>query len=323
MAKRFIDNQIFKKGFMKILPTEYKLLYIYLFCECDHYGIWNIELDIAQLRIGSKSEFSIASVLEKFDDQVVLIDAGTKLFLPQFITFQYGTLEQQSKMILNVKKELEKRNLIRFLNVENITPIEHLPNTSISVKDKEMNKVKIKVKDKGKNKEKETNLKSFDLSGFRDSTNINTLQTDKKALKAVKNKENHEKLGDSELQSTKTPENSLFSSCMHIYSDFYKQFGRPLRIQSIDGKALKEIIAYLEQVETVKTGDKKVEEIWQFILDKWSTLDNWQQSQTELRQINSRLPNIIEALKKKNGKQTNNSATTELANALRSKIEGK
>jgi hypothetical protein len=323
MAKRFIDNQIFKKGFMKVLPTELKLLYIYLFCECDHYGIWNIELDIAQLRIGANTEFNLETLLEKFGTQVVLIDSGTKLFLPQFITFQYGTLEQKSKMILGVKRELEKRNLIKFLKFENVTVPEQLNNTYESVKDKDKEQDMVKVKEKVKDKEKGENVKSHDLSHENDVGHTNTRKTGQKFGKSSKNTQRKQKITVSESQIAEIPENSLFSTCMHIYAEFYKQFGRPLRIQAVDGKSMKEIIAYLNQVETVKSGDKTVDEIWQYILDKWNTLDNWQQSQTELRQINSRLPNIIEALKKKNGKGNTNSATSELANALRAKIEGK
>lgn len=62
MAKRFIDTNIFKKGFLKQLPPSAKLFYIYLFCECDHYGIWNVEMDVAEVRLGISLEIGRAHV---------------------------------------------------------------------------------------------------------------------------------------------------------------------------------------------------------------------------------------------------------------------
>jgi hypothetical protein len=90
-------------------------------------------------------------------------------------------------------------------------------------------------------------------------------------------------------------------TCMDIYSEFYKQFGRPLRITPADAKGLKEIIFYIRQMPNVKDGKSKVEDAWKFILDNWGKLDKWHQTQTELRQINSRITNIIQQLKNNYG----------------------
>ena len=52
MAKRFIDTDLFKKRFIRDLPPAYKLLWVYLFCECDNAGIWEVDLEVAGLYCG-------------------------------------------------------------------------------------------------------------------------------------------------------------------------------------------------------------------------------------------------------------------------------
>lgn len=54
MAKRFIDTGLFRKPSIRAMKAPYKALYIYLMCECDHAGIWDVELDIAAMRLGMK-----------------------------------------------------------------------------------------------------------------------------------------------------------------------------------------------------------------------------------------------------------------------------
>jgi len=131
MAKRFIDTNLFKKGFVKQLPPEYKLLYIYLFCECDHCGIWEVELDVASIRIG----FDVSQqekALQVFEGKVVSFDKGKKWFIPQFVTFQYGKLSGANKIHKNVLATLNKSGLVQFLdNCE--TDDEELPNPYVTL----------------------------------------------------------------------------------------------------------------------------------------------------------------------------------------------
>ena len=52
MAKRFTDNEKWKKRFFKNLEPKYKLLWIYILDDCNHAGIWDVDMDVAALRIG-------------------------------------------------------------------------------------------------------------------------------------------------------------------------------------------------------------------------------------------------------------------------------
>ena len=52
MAKRFTDTDKWKKQFIKGLPLEYKMFWLYILDECNHAGIWHVEFDLVQLRLG-------------------------------------------------------------------------------------------------------------------------------------------------------------------------------------------------------------------------------------------------------------------------------
>lgn len=106
MAKRYSDTDKWKKPFIKSLPAEYKLVWIYLLDECDHAGIWNVEWDTMELRLGIK--LSQEKALRLFDKRVVPFDNGTKWFVPDFIEFQYGILNPANKVHGSVIERLKK-----------------------------------------------------------------------------------------------------------------------------------------------------------------------------------------------------------------------
>ena len=54
MAKRFTDTEKWKKPFIRGLQGAYKLLWLYICDDCDHAGIWQVDIEVAQIRIGEK-----------------------------------------------------------------------------------------------------------------------------------------------------------------------------------------------------------------------------------------------------------------------------
>jgi len=106
VAKRFTDTDKWKKSFIKSLPTEYKLFWLYLLDDCNHAGIWHVEMEVAQARLGI--QLSIEKIRGLFKGRVVEFDGGTKWFIPDFITFQYGTLKASNNAHNSVLQELSK-----------------------------------------------------------------------------------------------------------------------------------------------------------------------------------------------------------------------
>lgn len=106
MAKRFIDSNLFKKNFLRGLEAPLKLLWIYLFCDCSAAGIWEVDFEISSIYTGSKIDPE--KVKQVFKNRLVFFDGGTKIFIPDFIEFQYGNLNENNPAHKNIIKDLAK-----------------------------------------------------------------------------------------------------------------------------------------------------------------------------------------------------------------------
>jgi hypothetical protein len=107
MAKRFTDTEKWKKPFIRGLQAPYKLLWLYICDDCDHAGIWQVDIEVAQIRIGET--INEAEALEIFGDKIVTLNGGTKWFIPSFVEFQYPSgLSAINKAHVNIIKILEK-----------------------------------------------------------------------------------------------------------------------------------------------------------------------------------------------------------------------
>jgi len=118
MAKRFTDTNKYKKPFIRGLQGAYKLLWDYLYHDCDHAGIWIVDFDIAQLYIGSDMPINRKDALKYFNaDEIRIIEFndGKKWFIKPFIEFQYGILNIQNRVHRSVITELEKSKINKGL----------------------------------------------------------------------------------------------------------------------------------------------------------------------------------------------------------------
>lgn len=95
MAKRFTDSEKWNKRFIRGLKPVYKLLWLFICDECNHAGIWEVDMESAQLKIGGK--ISEADAIKFFGSKIVVIDRGLKWFIPSFIEFQYVELSEKNR----------------------------------------------------------------------------------------------------------------------------------------------------------------------------------------------------------------------------------
>lgn len=139
MAKRFIDTDLFRKPLMRGLQGPYKVLWIYLLCECDHAGVWDVELDVASMRLGVKLDpVKCASAI---GDSIVQIDGGRKWWIPEFVAFQYGVLNPANRVHASVIGTLAKYG-IDPLTLKKEAPSKDLESPLEGAKDKDMDKDK-------------------------------------------------------------------------------------------------------------------------------------------------------------------------------------
>lgn len=125
MAKRFTDTDKWKKPFIRSLQAPYKLLWFYILDDCNHAGIWEVDIEVASLRIGE--ELDGKKALTFFGDRVHKI-SSSKWFIPDFISFQYGELNEKNRVHFSIIQILNKYK------------IKHLISPLQRAKDKDMDK---------------------------------------------------------------------------------------------------------------------------------------------------------------------------------------
>ncbi len=148
MAKRFTDTSKWKKQFIKRLSVEAKLFWIYICDDCDHAGIWEVDFEVAKLRLGILSTES--QILDELKENIQVFDGGTKWFIPNFIEFQYGELKEENRVHSSVISILKKYNIKPL-----ISPLQ-------GVKDKDKDKDMDKDKDKGEDIKEKTWRNDFE-----------------------------------------------------------------------------------------------------------------------------------------------------------------
>jgi hypothetical protein len=142
MAKRMTDTDKWKKRFVRELSPQHKLLWFYILDDCNHAGIWEVDIEVASIRVGYELVYDMLP--QSFLDKIEIFDNGDKWFIPDFIEFQYGELNPNSNVHKSVIQLLERYNLMGYLKGSQTLPE--------GVKDKDKDKDIVIVKDKAKAK---------------------------------------------------------------------------------------------------------------------------------------------------------------------------
>ena len=118
---------------------------------------------------------------------------------------------------------------------------------------------------------------------------------------------------------SKPNDNTIYTRCVYVYDAFIKsKLDMPAKINGAEGKALKQIIAYLKKSAKDKgLNDETTIDGFKYILNSWDRLEPFLQKQIKLTQINSNLTNIINDLK--NGGRQNKKSSSGLRDKLRAK----
>jgi len=170
MAKRFVDTELFKDPFVRDLTGEMKLLWVYLFTHCDNAGIWPVELDVAELRLGFR--YNHDDVVEVLGDRIVQLDGESTWFIPAFIKFQYTLpLCDDNRALRSVISKLNDKNLlVEDENAKGVYILSNPPSREIKKsakgdhefseppsqkKEKSLKGLRTKTKNKDKDKDKE------------------------------------------------------------------------------------------------------------------------------------------------------------------------
>ena len=140
MAKRMTDTDKWKKRFFRELQPQHKLLWLYILDDCNHAGIWEVDLEVASIRVGF--DLSHNHLPSSFGEKVISFDNGDKWFIPEFIDFQYGELNPNSNVHKSVIALLDKYNLEGYMKGSQGV------HSTLNNKDKDKDIVKVKAKAK-------------------------------------------------------------------------------------------------------------------------------------------------------------------------------
>ena len=138
MAKRMTDTDKWKKRFVRELSPQHKLLWFYILDDCNHAGIWEVDLEVASIRVGEELIYDMLP--QAFLDKIVIFDNGDKWFIPEFIDFQYGELNPNSNVHKSVIALLDKYNLEGYMKGSQGVQ------STLNNKDKDKDIVKAKAK---------------------------------------------------------------------------------------------------------------------------------------------------------------------------------
>jgi len=112
MAKRHTDTGIFDQQWFQQLAPEYKCFWFYICAKCDHAGIWEVNIPLAQFfirsdKIGDKNE-----ILKLFGDRIV--DLGNdKWYLTKYVDFHHGgVLNDNNNFHSSIIKSLDRYGLV-------------------------------------------------------------------------------------------------------------------------------------------------------------------------------------------------------------------
>ena len=86
MAKRFIDTNLFSDEWFFELDKDSKLAWIYLITNCNHAGIYEKPIKIAQFETGIDD---FAKCIDILKERLIFIERN-KYFIPNFIKYQYS-----------------------------------------------------------------------------------------------------------------------------------------------------------------------------------------------------------------------------------------
>jgi hypothetical protein len=105
LAKRFLDTDLMKQGSYRRLRPEMKLALHYLKANCDHAGLWQVDMELMAFQLGW--EYALPDLLEGLVGRITLASDDT-IFVQEFIEEQYGDLDENNRVHSSVIRKLLK-----------------------------------------------------------------------------------------------------------------------------------------------------------------------------------------------------------------------
>jgi hypothetical protein len=143
MAKRFSDTEIWSEDWFLEMPNEYKLFWFYMLSNCDHAGVFKVNLRSFSSLLEVKLTTTTALSLFNAGKERIRVINQSLWFIEDFFAYQYGpTFNTNNRLHESIEKIYFKYG-IELTSIRGVLDLKH------GVKDKD--------KDKDKDKEGLTN----------------------------------------------------------------------------------------------------------------------------------------------------------------------
>jgi hypothetical protein len=113
MSKRFTDTEKYHDPWFRSLSVKHKCLWLYLWDECDHIGIWKVDFGLATFFVGEKITSEDLAVINSEKERIHEISPELQ-FIIGYPEFQYGD------KILHPKNNLHRSAARRIQEIENL-----------------------------------------------------------------------------------------------------------------------------------------------------------------------------------------------------------
>lgn len=160
------DSSKWNDGWFSDLPTDMKLVWLYILDTCDHAGVYKLNMKL--LKFQTDTERSREEIENYLAERIYV--SGDKWFIPKFITFQYKNFfTSKTPAIISARELLVSHGIIlpddntlptitKQLSNPSVTLIEPLCNDYVTTKDKDKDMDKVKVKDKSMDTDKDKSI---------------------------------------------------------------------------------------------------------------------------------------------------------------------
>lgn len=139
MAKRFTDTSKWDKVWFRKLSPVHKCFWNYVCERCDHAGVWEVDFELASVFIGSPlDEPEIRNIFSK---QYKELNGGSRWFITDFLSFQYGSYDESNKMFKPIKNILERHG-VSMGDVWGIDALNVKEQVKVKVKERVVGKTK-------------------------------------------------------------------------------------------------------------------------------------------------------------------------------------
>lgn len=164
MAKRFVDNEIWKKEWFQDLSLKHKILIKYIFENCDIAGVMEMNYRLSSFLIGEKITKTDIEEINKAKEQFYFID-DKKIYIRNYIEFQYGTLSENCKPHKPVIEKLKKYGIFERVCKGFTKGID-----TLEEQEQEQEEEEEQGKEQGKKKEQE--ISNSDINCFGSYMNV-------------------------------------------------------------------------------------------------------------------------------------------------------